>query len=265
MALRQRVLTAVVLLPLVILVVMLSPSWLMGLLAAAAMLGGAWEWCALCGVTARTQKAAYLVVVAALIAVMWYAVHMTAVLDWILGLALIWWLLNLAWFTRGVILSPATKRLAGLFTLVPAWTAIYALHTSTPDGPHYLMFLFVLVWAADVGAYFAGQMFGRVKLAPTISPGKTWEGVLGGLALSTVVAVGGAIWFGQPLTTFLWLCLGVVGFSIVGDLSESFFKRQAGLKDSGDVLPGHGGILDRMDSFYAASPVFVLGLRLTGQ
>ena len=118
-----------------------------------------------------------------------------------------------------------------------------------------------LVWAADIGAYFAGRTFGRLKLAPRVSPSKTWEGVLGGLALSAAVAFFGAYWFGLDRTAFVSMCLAVVLLSIVGDLTESMFKRYAGLKDSGSIFPGHGGVLDRIDSVTAAAPAFLLGLR----
>jgi phosphatidate cytidylyltransferase len=131
-------------------------------------------------------------------------------------------------------------------------------------APSYLVFVLVLVFAADIGAYFAGRNFGRLKLAPRVSPGKTWEGVLGGLVSAALVAVVGAYWFDLPLARFLPLCTAVAAVSIVGDLTESMFKRYVGLKDSSKLLPGHGGILDRIDSLTAATPVFALGLMWLG-
>jgi phosphatidate cytidylyltransferase len=127
-----------------------------------------------------------------------------------------------------------------------------------------LIFMMVLVVAADVGAYFAGRAFGRVKLAPRVSPGKTWEGVVGGMASAGLVAVAGAYWLQLPTASFLALCAAVAVASVVGDLTESMFKRSVGLKDSGTLLPGHGGILDRIDSISAAAPVFALGLMWFG-
>ena len=129
-----------------------------------------------------------------------------------------------------------------------------------PRGAQWVLFALCLVWAADIGAYVAGRSFGRVKLAPQVSPGKTWEGVLGGLVLAAWLPCGAARWFAVPALEFVPLCLGVVAFSIVGDLTESLLKRFAGLKDSGTLFPGHGGVMDRIDSLTSAMPVLLLGL-----
>jgi phosphatidate cytidylyltransferase len=125
----------------------------------------------------------------------------------------------------------------------------------------------VLIWIADTAAYFTGKAWGRRKLASRVSPGKSCEGVLGALAATSVFSVIGAFWVGfdpGEAVLFLLVCNVTVCFSVVGDLVESLFKREAGLKDSGSILPGHGGILDRIDSLTAAGPVFVLGLILMG-
>ncbi|MDX1496662.1 MAG: phosphatidate cytidylyltransferase, partial [Salinisphaeraceae bacterium] len=129
-----------------------------------------------------------------------------------------------------------------------------------------LLGLLVIIWAADTGAYFAGRAFGKNKLAPKVSPGKTWEGVAGGLACSALMAwLGGWYVFqlaGLAAAGFVVLGLAVAGISVVGDLSESMFKRHAGVKDSGQIFPGHGGMLDRLDSLTAAAPCYLLGLLL---
>ena len=171
-----------------------------------------------------------------------------------------WWLLALAWICWA---PHSVTRLravaAGWLTLVPAGIALIALHEDPQRGIRWLLYTFFLVWAADTGAYFAGRQFGRHKLAPQVSPGKTWEGAAGGLVLVGVLAALSAPALGQSTLSFtlLSLCVGV--FSIVGDLAESMFKRYAGLKDSGRLIPGHGGLLDRIDSITAAAPLLLLG------
>jgi phosphatidate cytidylyltransferase len=155
----------------------------------------------------------------------------------------------------------------GLPVLVPAFIALARLQVATggfASGPQIVLWLVLLVIAADVGAYFAGRRFGRRKLAPRVSPGKTLEGALGGIALVSLIAWAGAAHFGlpQPAVVAFGCVVGI--FSIVGDLTESMFKRAAGLKDSGILLPGHGGLLDRIDSVTAAAPLYALGLFGTG-
>jgi phosphatidate cytidylyltransferase len=177
-----------------------------------------------------------------------------------LYVATVWWIAALGW----VLLWPgvvgfSSAAIAGFVVLVPAWLALSKLHTYKPQ---LMLFLLLLVVAADVGAYFAGRRFGRVKLAPRVSPGKTWEGVGGGILGATIIAIIGVVWLDMPFWPFVGLCVLVVFASIVGDLTESLSKRHAGLKDSGTLLPGHGGVLDRVDSITAAAPVFLLGLKV---
>ena len=126
------------------------------------------------------------------------------------------------------------------------------------------MYLIVLIAAVDVGAYFGGRRFGRLKLAPHVSPGKTWEGFAAGMLAAATVAVACSYLFDKPFWPWLFLCELVALVSVVGDLTESMFKRQVGLKDSGTLLPGHGGVLDRIDSLTAAAPTFLLGLLALG-
>jgi phosphatidate cytidylyltransferase len=147
-----------------------------------------------------------------------------------------------------------------MVVLIAPWVAFMGLRSEF--GPGYVLFLFLLVWAADVGAYFAGRRWGQHKLAPAISPGKTWEGVAGASAATLILALLGAALLDESVRwpTFVVVCLITAGFSIAGDLFESMIKRQCGVKDSGSLLPGHGGVLDRVDSLTAAAPVFLLGL-----
>ena len=148
-----------------------------------------------------------------------------------------------------------------MLVLIPAWLALVRLHA---QGPALMLFLLLLVVAADIGAYFAGRHFGRNKLAPRVSPGKTWEGVMGGVVGAAVVALVGVSIFHVSAAPFIGLSLVTVLASVVGDLTESLFKRHAGVKDSGSLLPGHGGVLDRVDSVTAAAPIFLVGLERLG-
>jgi len=144
------------------------------------------------------------------------------------------------------------------------WICVHDLvYLNEVYGSGMLLYLFSLVWIADIGAYFSGRKFGKHKLAPTISPGKTWEGLIGGLLANLVWIVGvyqlSSGW-GLGLPQFLLISLATSLISVVGDLFESILKREAGVKDSGKLLPGHGGVLDRVDSVIAAAPVFVAGI-----
>jgi len=175
--------------------------------------------------------------------------------------ASLWWLLALGWLMFApTCVNRVMAALVGVVVLVPAYAGISRMYDKLDHGAEHVLFLLVLVWAADVGAFFAGRHWGRHKLAPQVSPGKTWEGVAGGMVFGLLAAAAGAWWFSRPLVAFLILGAVVAAISVVGDLTESMFKRFAGLKDSGHVLPGHGGVLDRIDSITAAAPVFVLGL-----
>jgi phosphatidate cytidylyltransferase len=160
-------------------------------------------------------------------------------------------------------LVPAGIAAAGFVALQPAWFAAVFLHAS-PVGPGLMLLAIAIVWAADVGAYFAGRRFGRIKLAPRVSPGKTWEGVFGGALLALIVAGLGAEWLELPLGNVLPVAACGAIASVVGDLSVSMLKRNLGLKDTGRLLPGHGGVLDRIDGLIAALPFIAIGLQLTG-
>jgi phosphatidate cytidylyltransferase len=151
----------------------------------------------------------------------------------------------------------AVSWISGALIIVPAWFSLDWIFLR--DGVSLLLLLLIVV-GADTGAYFSGKLFGRVKLAPRISPGKTWEGVIGGMAVVSVLAAIYAVQTGGKLSVYLPLCLAIAVISIVGDLTVSVFKRRAGVKDSGRFFPGHGGVLDRIDSIAAATPVFALAL-----
>ncbi len=184
--------------------------------------------------------------------------------DPIIYIAVGWWLVVLCWLVfSSVAINSWGCALAGLLCLQPAWLSLARL-MNMGEGVPLLLWFIGIVAAADIGAYFTGRRFGQRKLAPRVSPGKTWEGLGGGLLCAILVAVLGASWLNISLVVFAAVGAAVAGFSIVGDLTVSAFKRYAGLKDSGRLLPGHGGVMDRIDGMVAALPVFVVTLLLTG-
>ncbi len=157
-----------------------------------------------------------------------------------------------------------------LLSTLLVWICINGLlfiHSHFDQGSWILMYLLTLVWVADIGAYFSGKAFGKHKLAPVISPGKTWEGVLGGLGLNLLwisIVYSLTLGWGLDYLSFVLISLVTAALSVVGDLYISILKREADLKDSGRLLPGHGGVLDRIDSVIAATPVYLSGLFMLG-
>jgi phosphatidate cytidylyltransferase len=229
---------------------------------------GAWEWAgfgALRGAPARTL---YTLGVALALYTSWRWTQQSSHLIILLSAACAWWVIAFFWLTLAPTWNrPALTLVCGLAVLAPAFVALSRLQISTPGftrGPLIVLWLVLMVCAADIGAYFAGRAFGRRKLAPRVSPGKTIEGAVGGLLLVALVAGSGAVYFGLPALAVIAFGFGVGIFSIVGDLTESMFKRAAALKDSGTLLPGHGGLLDRIDSVTAAAPLYALGLFSSG-
>lgn len=263
--LRQRVITALILIPLLLGALFLLPRGGGALAIGVLFFGGAIEWAGFFGAESYARRVAYAVLVAAAAALFFAISADHQVLKLLTGLATFMWLAALLLVTRyPVRIGRAVSAFAGIAVVALAAVALMRLHLDWQRGPELLLFLFVLVWAADIGAFFTGRAIGRKKLAPAVSPGKTWEGVGGGILLAALAAVGGAAWFGFGSGWFLPLCLLVAAISVVGDLTVSIFKRNAGLKDSGRIFPGHGGILDRVDSITAAGPVFVFGLLVAG-
>ena len=263
--LRTRIITAAVLIGLLLIVILWLPPIATKIAMTVVVLAGACEWSAFLKLQRVPARLLYVCVVGACLAGLWQLTLAQPACVLLLIVALVWWVAALLW----VVFAPRraaswSAALAGLLALAPAWVALVRLRIDVPRGAQWLLFAMCLVWAADVGAYFAGRSFGRVKLAPLVSPGKTWEGVAGGLAFAALVALWGSYWFGVPVLPFVPLCLGVVAFSIVGDLTESLLKRFAGLKDSGTLFPGHGGVMDRIDSLTSALPLLLLGLVILG-
>lgn len=269
--LLHRILTALVLVPLVILGVLYLPSIGFALLLAAVILIGADEWTRLARFTRFPQRVFYLLSMALVMALLYVVLPKSAFSLGLFTAATFGWLV-ISWLIiryrpeRAFEGGRPVKLLIGYFVLLPAWAALVYLHGYGPDGPALVIYTLSLSWVADTGAYFAGRRWGRVKLSPHISPKKTREGVYGAL-VAVGLWSGLLIWLrpetGTPLQVVI-LCLLVCLVSVVGDLFESLLKRQAGVKDSGNLLPGHGGILDRIDSLTAVAPVFTLGLLLLG-
>ena len=261
--LKLRLLTAAVLIPLMVWATYALPTLGLGALMGIFILAAAWEWAGLCGITGL-GRILYIVIVA-VVSVLLYRAPIVPVML----LSAAWWLwalFEMVYYRdvrAGLLASRVGKVVSGLFVLVPAWIAPLWLHARPADGWMLVLFLLVLVWSADSGAYFAGKSWGKTKIAPHISPGKSREGVLGGLIAVGLVALmsGWLIWRFESDKLLVWvlLAMGVALISVIGDLMESRFKRAAGVKDSGNLLPGHGGVLDRIDAFTAAAPFFVLG------
>lgn len=266
--LKQRIITALVLLP-----IALGGFFLLDGLAFALFIGlvvtlGAWEWARLAGYNEQPARVGYAGVVALLMLLLYWLPQLAGA---VLLLAVFWWLLA----TVMVLTYPDSasswggrwrRLLIGLLILLPAWQGLVVLK-QWPLANWLIVAVMVLVWAADIGAYFSGKAFGKRKLAPRVSPGKSWEGFYGGLALSLAITFAVAIyrdWSVRELLLALPCAAVVVALSVVGDLTESMFKRESGLKDSSNLLPGHGGVLDRIDSLTAAIPVFTVLLWASG-
>lgn len=270
--LKQRVLTALILAPLVLGSIYYLSTPIVAIILGLIILIGAWEWAGLSGYENNQTKLVYAFVTAVLIYFS-YSMIFTPSLNLFLILACGWWLLALL-----VIISSQKKGslpdqnktlflIFGFLILIPSWMSLVYLHGHPKFGPEWVLFLLLLIWAADIGAYFAGRALGRRKLADKISPGKSWEGVFGGLAavlIMTMFLLPYLIKTDDVPTGLIFLCLGTVLISVLGDLTESVAKRLAGKKDSSNILPGHGGVMDRIDSLTAAAPIFTAGLILLG-
>lgn len=277
--LRQRIITALIMAgAFLAALVFLTVPWLAGLLAVLIGLG-AWEWSRLAGWQSLVSRSLYVLLVLAACAGLEYHCRLSGAptrveVQPFLGTACLWWSIALLWvkgYPGSAILwrNVVMRSLMGVMILVPAWLAsVYLL--SFPRGALLLVALVAVTAVADIGAYFSGRAFGKHKLAVHVSPAKTWEGFWGGVAACAALAV--LVWACLPADQTAHISLLAVAAvtittglaSVVGDLTVSMVKRESGFKDSGNLLPGHGGILDRLDSLCAAAPVFALGLLLAG-
>jgi len=292
--LKQRILTAVILAPAVIAGIFYLPlNYFAGSLLAI-MAIGAWEWGPLMGFASNKRRMAFVFATALLIGLLWYFITLNniwlntgnsealssphSLVTLILWLAVIWWVLSAGLtllyprYSQFWSSHRSIRAVFGWLTLVPTWLAFVVLRSNDFNADPYhgaqlIMVLFLMVWSADVGAYFVGKAIGRHKLLPNVSPGKTIEGFIGGVVFACVlVSIAGYIigWDSQRFIMVLLVTALITTISVLGDLNESMFKRQAGIKDSGSILPGHGGILDRIDSLTATAPIYALCYILIG-
>ena len=271
--LKTRIITALILAPIAIGGIFFLPPLGFALFTGAIIAVGAWEWANMSGLTTPVARVVYALMVAA---VLYGLLNVPAVA--VLWLALFWWLLSFLLVRNypdgserwgGV---PA-RALMGLLVLVPAWVGLNHLRTGgfqfgdSANNLLLILYVFCVVWVADIGAYFAGRAFGKAKLAPRVSPGKSWAGVWGGLVAVAIFAIIISVLASASTMQLLLLVVASLitgAVSVLGDLLESMLKRFRGIKDSSQLLPGHGGIMDRIDSLTAAIPVFALMITLMG-
>lgn len=274
--LKQRILTALVLAPLMLGgIFFLEPEWFAAFIGFIIFLG-AWEWARLAGFSKPLQRIGYGIVISAILGSL-YLFSNGDINDGLLFLALVWW--SSAFFLvkryphkRDLWLSRIMRLVMGGLILIPTWVGL--VHLKSYESANWLiLYVFGIVWAADIGAYFSGRAFGKHKLAPDVSPGKTWEGVLGGVVSTLILAVATIYLINDAQAvdlTFLQCAMlilvtaGITLISVLGDLMESMIKRFVGMKDSSRLLPGHGGVMDRIDSLTAAVPVFALAVSVSG-
>lgn len=286
---RTRLLAALVMAPLAIAAVLLLSTPWMAALSAAAFLIGLWEWLRLAEIDDPIARGVLLVVnLLLMVALVWASRSATGgsliLFKLMILLGVIWWLLAVIWLRHYDFASDHDtharifKLAAATLSVVPAWCALVFIHSggeipatataaAAANGPSWLLVALMIVWAADSGAYFAGRKFGRTKLSPRISPNKTVEGLVGGVIAGMIVALAAAPFAGASMKQLPYVAIVAIWtilFSVVGDLYESLLKRHVGAKDSSHLIPGHGGVLDRIDSVLAALPVFALGKLMFG-
>jgi phosphatidate cytidylyltransferase len=286
----QRIITASILAPLVVIAVLLMPQDYFELLWGLIILLAAWEWTALAGQEKIVPRVIFLLLLTlSMLFIHFWTVFLlimvealewpeireySGILEWLVVPAVLWWLLvmvlirNAADSLLNMEIKPYIKMFVGGFVLFAAWMFLSRLRALY--GTEITMYLLLLIWTADIAAYFTGKKFGKIQLAPVISPGKTVEGFYGAMVAAIVCALCLSLYLylvygkipGMMISNFVLLSLITVMVSIYGDLFFSLAKRQRGVKDSGSLLPGHGGILDRLDSVIAAVPLFYAGIFL---
>lgn len=258
----QRIKTAVILIIIVGVALFASDTpWLFVPLLAVGVTIAAHEWTKLMPAQRKPMHFVLLVLLLTMISLlfpkMWLIWWLMSVVIWLMALVWVWqYPTRTQWYGRRLMTM-------GVIILTAAITAMFYLWQ---QSPWWLMYVFILVWCADSGAYFVGRKFGKTKMAPNVSPNKSMQGLYGGLTVGMGVALFISMYWlkytGSVLLVFMLLSAMTIMASVLGDLFESMLKRRAGIKDSGTVLPGHGGVLDRIDSLLSATPIFALGYLL---
>lgn len=258
--LKQRIITGLILTALAIALIFAVPTLWFLWITAAIMMIAAWEWSQLAGIKFFFLRLIYVALIAAC---MWGVRYLP--IRPVLIVTCIFWLVSLYFILAypkqsNYWSSIFVRCVMGIFVLVPSWLSVTLIRDAS-HGPQTLLFFLLLIWAADVGAYFAGKRWGKYKLLPAVSPKKTWQGLWGGLLLSFIVAVISVRLLQIDMASWILLLFMVILlnlYSVTGDLFESMLKRFSNVKDSGHILPGHGGVLDRLDSVTATAPLFLL-------
>lgn len=277
--LKQRIITAVILAPIALFAILFLPIEGFKLAVAGVICLGAYEWANMSGITARIFKGWFTLFIAVICGILiltvdaesiWQQGVLHPIYAFWLWISVFWWALSLAMiiaypkYSESWKDSIAIRATFGVLTLIPTWIAVVSLRTSLYEvDPNYgaslLFYVLGIVWAADIGAFFVGVKFGKHKLRPNVSPGKTLEGLAGGVTASFAIIAFAAMHYqfeSSQIGIHVVIGMITVAVSALGDLNESMVKRCAGIKDSGKLLPGHGGVMDRIDSLTAAFPIF---------
>lgn len=268
--LKQRIITAAILIPFVILSLLYASAQGFTIGLAVVLLIATFEWNNFVNYKNKINGWIFSFVVT----VSFLYLELVAdaqIIQYVIYLSLAWWFISLPLLmtfpfkSTHLLQQKTAKVIVGFIVLLATFLALNLLRSSSEYGISYVLYLLIIIWIADSGAYFAGRAWGKHKLIPNVSPGKSWEGVAGAVVSTSIAAFVALdllnISSSQSLV-FIAVTFVTVAYSIIGDLSESMFKRMANIKDSGNILPGHGGILDRIDSLMSGLPIFLAGLWL---